>query len=102
MKTSIPRNYYETHTWLKIKKVKGPLRINSNGGEISVNHKAKITGYNKRLWFSRRDITNKIVLKNLTEQYRVTYGRNDQMFIEHSQVAGLPNMELLMHDSGIH
>ena len=60
-----------------IKKVKGPLRIQSNGGEIHANQKAKISGYKKRVWFRRRAITNITVLKNLTEQYRVTYDSND-------------------------
>ena len=50
-----------------IKDVKRPLRIHSNGGEMSVNNKSKIPGYNKRVWFSRRDITNIIALKSLTE-----------------------------------
>ena len=47
-----------------INKIKGILRIQSNGGEISVNKKSKIPGYNKRVWFSRRDITNIIEPKN--------------------------------------
>ena len=32
-----------------IEKVNMPLRIQSNGGEMSVNQKAKIPGYNKRV-----------------------------------------------------
>ena len=49
-----------------IKKVKVTLMIQSNDEEFSVNNKTKISGYNKRVWFSRRDITNIIGLKNLT------------------------------------
>ena len=30
---------------------------------MSVNQKEKISGYNRRVWFSRRAITNTIVLK---------------------------------------
>ena len=78
------------------------MRIQSNGGEISINYKAKIPGYNNRLWFSRRNITNIIALKNLTERYIVTYERNYQMLIVHREGTGLPNMEFLMHDSGLH
>ena len=68
-----------------IKKVKITLRIQSNGGEMSVNKKANKPVYNKRVWFSRRDITNILSLKNLTEQYRVTYDSNGQMFIVHRE-----------------
>ena len=85
-----------------IKKVKGPLRIHINGVEMSVNQKENITGYNKRVWFIIRDITNTIALKNLTEQYKVTYDINEQMFIVHTNVSGLLNMEFQMHDSGLH
>ena len=59
-------------------------------------------GYNKRVWFIRRAITNIIYLKNLTEHYIVTYYINDHMFIVHSEGAGLPNMECIMHYSGMH
>ena len=51
---------------------------------MSVNHKANIPGYNKKLWFIRRDITNIIVLEKITEQYRVTYDCNDHMLIVHT------------------
>ena len=66
-----------------IKKINRPLRIQSNGGEMTVNNKAKIPRYNKRVWFSIRAITNIKALKILTEQYIVTYDRNEQMFIVH-------------------
>ena len=46
-----------------IKKVKRPFSIQSNGGKFSVNQKAKIPGYNKRVWLSRRSVTNIIMLK---------------------------------------
>ena len=85
-----------------IKKVKVNLRIQSKGGEMSVNQKAKIPGYNNNVWFSRRDTTKIIALKNITEHYRVNYDRTYQMFILHREVSGLPNMKFLMHDSGLH
>ena len=50
----------------------------------------------------RRDITNIIALEKLSEKYRVTYDINDQMFIVHREVAGLPNPEFIMHDSCFH
>ena len=46
-----------------IKKVNIPLRIQSNGGKFSVNHRSKITEYNKRVCFVRRGFTNTIALK---------------------------------------
>ena len=67
-----------------------------------VNQKEKIPGYNKRMWFRRRDITNIISLKNLSEQYRVTYYINKHMLIVYREVTDLQNMEFLMHDSGLH
>ena len=69
---------------------------------MSVNQKSKISGYNNRMWFSRRAINKIIALKNLTEQYRVTYDNNEHMFIIHREGAGLPNMEFIMHDSSLH
>ena len=79
-------------TCLEIKRVKGPLRIQSNGVEISVNNKSKIRGYNKRVWLIRRYITNIIAMENLTEKYRVAYDRNYQMFIVQREGTDLPNM----------
>ena len=58
---------------------------------MSVNKKSKIPGYYKKVWLSRRAITNIIAIKKLTEKYRVTYNRNDQMFIVHREEAGQPN-----------
>ena len=78
------------------------LRIKSNGGEMSFNQKANIPGYNKRVWFSIRDITSIRALKKLSEHYRVSYDSNHHMFIVHREVTDLPNMESLMHDSGLH
>ena len=62
---------------------------------MSVNQKAKITGYNKRVWFNRMAITKIIALKHLTEHYRVNYNGNYQMFLVHREGTDLPNMEFL-------
>ena len=77
------------------------MKIQSNSREVSVNNKAKIPGYNKMMWFSRRDITNIVALNNLTENYIVTYDINDQVFVVHREGVGLPNMVFVLHDSGI-
>ena len=43
-----------------------------------------------------------MVMKNLTKQYRTTYDSNGKMFSINREGAGLPNMEILIHDSGLH
>jgi hypothetical protein len=40
-------------------------------------------GYNKTVWSSTRAITNIIALRNLIDQYRVTYDSDDLMFAVH-------------------
>ena len=37
----------------------------------------------------------------MTGKYKVTYNINDQMFTVNRDKAGLPNMEFLMHESGL-
>ena len=69
---------------------------------MSVNKNANIPGYNQRGWFSRRSITNIIALKNLTKQYIYTYDINYDMFIVHREGTGLPNMESIINNSGLH
>ena len=59
------------------------MRLKSNGGTMKVTHKAKMPGYHKDVWFSKRAITNIIALSNLIEQYHVTYDSNDLMFVVH-------------------
>jgi hypothetical protein len=67
----------------KTSKSKSSMRLNSNGGTMFVTQKAKITGYNKTLWFSTRAITNIVELRNLIDQYRVTYDSGNFMFLVH-------------------
>ena len=66
---------------------------------MSINQKENIPGCNRRVWFSRRAITNIISLKNITGHYRVTYYSNDHLSVIHREVTYLPNMEFLMHNS---
>ena len=67
-----------------------------------VNHKAKIAGYNKDVWFSKDAITNIISLRNLIKQYKVTYDSNEESFICHREDFGKKNLEFRMHESGLH
>jgi hypothetical protein len=69
---------------------------------MAVSRKATLPGYNKSVWFSTRAITNIIALRNLIEQYHVTYDSDNLMFVVHRKSEPKPNMELLMHESGLH
>jgi hypothetical protein len=78
------------------------MRLQSNGGSMTVNHKATIEGYKKKVWFSKDAITNIIALSNLIQQYHVTYDSRDQIFVVHRETQNKPNMEFRMHESGLH
>jgi hypothetical protein len=86
----------------KTSKSKSSMRLKSNNGTMAVSHKATLQGYNKSVWFSTRAITNIIALRNLIEQYRVTYDSDDLMFVVHRELESRPNMEFRMHESGLH
>ena len=78
------------------------MRLKSNGGSMVVRRKAKINGYHKNVWFSKRAITNILALSNLIKQYRVTYDSDELMFVVHREAAGKLDMHFRMHDSGLH
>jgi hypothetical protein len=86
----------------KVSKSKKTMTLKSNGGTMTIDHRAKISGYDEQVWFSKDAITNIIALSNLIKQYRVTYDSADEMFIVHREPAGKPNMEFKMHSSGLH
>jgi len=67
-----------------------------------VDHKAKLCGYNERVWFSKQAITNVMALSNVIKQYRVTYDSDELTFVVHCKMAGKPNMHFRMHESGLH
>jgi hypothetical protein len=69
---------------------------------MSVTRKAAMPGYNNDVWFSTRAITNIIALRNSIQQYRVAYDSDDKMFVVHRESQGKPNMELCMHNCGLH
>ena len=66
-------------------KSRSSMRLKSNGGNMLVTHKAKMAGYHKNIWFSKRSITNIIALSNVIQQYWVTYDSEDKMFIIHRE-----------------
>jgi hypothetical protein len=59
------------------------MRLKSNGGAIVVTRKAYMAGYHKTFWFSKKDITNIISLRNLIQKYGVTYDSDHMMFVVH-------------------
>jgi uncharacterized protein YodC (DUF2158 family) len=78
------------------------MQLKSNGGSMTVKHKAKMAGYHRDVWFDKKAITNILALSNVIKQYRVTYDSDDRMFVVHREAAGKPNMEFRMHESGLH
>jgi hypothetical protein len=85
-----------------IRKFNSSMRLKSNGGTTVVSRKVSMPGYNKKIWFSTRAITNIIVLRNLIYQYRFAYDSDDLMFVVHRELENKPNMEFQMHESGLH
>ena len=67
-----------------------------------INHKAVVSDYIKDVWIDKTAINNIFSLKNLTQQYRVTYDSLNQMFIVHREEKNKPNIHFRMHDSGLH
>jgi hypothetical protein len=86
----------------KISRSRSNMRLKSNGDTMVVTQKATMEGYNKTVWFSTRAISNIITLRNLIDQYRVTYDSDDLMFVVHRESESKPNMEFKMHKSGLH
>ena len=78
------------------------MRLNINGGNMLLTHKAKIAGYHKNVWFNKRAITNIIDLSNIIQQYLVTYYSDDNILIVQQEAEYKPNMEFKMHKSKLH
>ena len=86
----------------RIYKLKKNMRLHINGGGIVIDHKVVVEGYIKYVWFDKTSITNSFFLKNLIQQYRVTYDIPNQIFIFHHEENNKPNMQFRIHDSGFH
>jgi hypothetical protein len=85
----------------KTYKSRDSMQLKTNAGTMLVSQKATIPGYNKKVWFSTRAITNIVALSNLIQQYRITYYSNDLTFVVHCE-PDKSNMEFRMHKSGLH
>jgi hypothetical protein len=82
---------------------KKKVTIQSNGGTLVARKLATIKGYQHKVWFDKRAITNILSLANVSKQYRVTYDSgNSKGFIVHRDEAGLPDMHFRLHESGLH
>jgi hypothetical protein len=77
----------------KTSKYNSSMRLKSNGVTMVVTHKATMPGYDKNVWFSTRAIANLIALRNLIDQYPVTYDIDYLMFVVHRELESKPNME---------
>jgi hypothetical protein len=87
---------------IKTSKLNSIMRLKSNSGTVVVTRNATMPGYNNTVWLSTRDITNIIALRNLIDQYGVTYDSDDLMFVVHWESESKPNMEFRMHESGLY
>jgi hypothetical protein len=85
-----------------VTKANNKMRLQSNGGRMTVTQKATMPGYKKKVWYSKDAKTNIIALSNLIQQYHITYNSRDQIFVVHREDQGKPNMEFRMHKSGLH
>jgi uncharacterized protein YodC (DUF2158 family) len=45
------------------------MRLKSNGGTMTVTHKAKMAGYHTHVWYNTKAITNILALSNVIKQY---------------------------------
>jgi uncharacterized protein YodC (DUF2158 family) len=57
------------------------MQLKSNGGSMTVKHKAKMAGYHREVWYDKKAITNILALSNVIKQYRVTYDCDDRMYV---------------------
>jgi len=78
------------------------MTVRSNGGQLIVDQQATVTGYNQKVWFSSKAITNIIALHNIIQQYKVTYDSTERMFVVHREKFNKPNMEFKMQANGLH
>jgi hypothetical protein len=86
----------------KTSKSRSSMLLKVNGGTMVVTPKATMPGNKNNFWFSTRAITNIISLRNLIDQYHVTYYSDDLMFVVHRESDSKPKMEFRMNESGLH
>ena len=78
------------------------MKLRSNGGSMTVDHKAAFEVYKHKVWYDDKAIANIIDLKNIIKQYRVTYDSDEETFVVHREIQNKPNMHFYMHESDLH
>ena len=88
---------------LFVKYVNRGMSLNSNGGNLMVNHRGKTRYFPLRLWFDNRAIANIIGLKDCEKVYEVSYHtrKTNKTFIVH-RTGGLPAMIFKQRPCGLH
>ena len=69
---------------------------------MTVNCKATLPRYKKRVWYNTNVITNILSLQHLIDQYWVTYNSIGRMFVVHREPEGKANMQFKMHSCRLH
>ena len=82
-----------------INKSKSAIRLRSNGGNMMASHKANVSCHHMYVWLNKNAITNIVSLKNMGDQYLVTYRNDEKMLIVHRETEGKQNMQLCMHEN---
>ena len=85
-----------------INKYKSTMPLRRNSGTVMASHKAKVPGYHMHVWLIKNATTNIVSLKNLGDQYLVTYRSDEKMFIVHRETEVKQNMQFRMHKNGLH
>ena len=76
----------------EVRKYNIKFKVKGNGGTMLVNLRSKIPGYDQTMWFSNKEITKIVSLKDMTKLYRVIYGGNNESFIVYRKEVGIPNI----------
>ena len=66
-----------------------------------IDYKSVLSCYITDVLFKKTSITNIFVLKNLIQQYRVTYNSLAKTFIVHREENNNPNMHFRTNESGL-
>jgi hypothetical protein len=83
-----------------IAKSKTSVQVKSTGGELWVTKKATLPGYHHKVWFSSDAITNILSLKNIREEYWVTYDCATATYTVHRPKDD--NLKFTMMHNGLH
>jgi hypothetical protein len=88
-----------------IRRVFHYLHLETNAGTSVVEHKCRIKGYPRELWFSGKGMTNILSLRCVRQCYpqlTISYQVRDLIFTIHRQNSNLPDMAFPMLECGLH